>query len=108
MLLFQKTGTHVDSNKTTLFSFVADQMKSLVILKGKVLISTKEENVVLSNNCTYFSTDGIEPCNHEEAYTRLLLHCKHAYDQRFRKLLIAATDSDVVVIYFFLCSACWE
>ena len=53
---------------------------------------------LVGNNGTYFITGAIEPCNHEEADTRLLLHCKHTYDRGFRKLDIAVTESDVFVI----------
>ena len=50
-----------------LFTFLADQMKTLAIPEEKVLISTKEENVIVNNNGVDFSTGGIELCNHEEA-----------------------------------------
>ena len=67
----------VDSNKTTHFSFLADQMKTLAIPEEKVLISTKEEKVIVNNNGVDFSTGGIELCNHKEADTRLLLQCMY-------------------------------
>ena len=87
----------VDSNKTNLYSFLADKIKSVSIPEGKVLVSTKEENVLVNRNNT-FNTEGVDPSNQEEGDTRLLLHIKHAYDQGFRKLVVVANDSDVVVI----------
>lgn len=37
-------------------------------------------------------------CTHEEADTRLLFHAKHLKEKGFKKILIQATDTDVVVI----------
>ena len=79
-------------------------MKSLPIPEGKILISTKEEAALVNPSDAYISMQGIDPCNHEEADTRLLLHIKHAYDHGFRELVVAANDSDVVVICIALYS----
>ena len=58
---------------------------------------------VLSNN---FDADlsALQPCNHEEADTRLLLHALGASKSEFKRLLIVTVDTDVVVLvlcYFF-------
>ena len=42
----------VESNKSNLYSFLADKMKSLQIPEGKLLIYTKEEMVLIKNSYT--------------------------------------------------------
>ena len=90
----------VDSNKTNLYSFLADKIKSVSIPEGKILVSTKEGKVLVNKN--NFNTEGVDPSNQEEGDTRLLLHIKHAYDQGFRKLVVVDNDSDVVVISLYM------
>ena len=40
----------------------------------------------------------LTPCSHEEADTRLFVHCKHAAITGFTTITIKANDIDVVVI----------
>ena len=54
------------------------------------------ENVLVSN--PEVNTDTIQPCHHEEADYRMLLHASHAYECGYRRIAIHATDTDVVVI----------
>ena len=44
------------------------------------------------------SLQGIAPCNHEEAYSRLFLRARHAVEQGHTSLIIKASDTDVLVI----------
>ena len=61
---------------------------------SKLVIATQGQNAVSSPivdmSCLI--------CSHEEADTRLLFHAFHAYNQGYRKLMVCATDTDVVVI----------
>ena len=41
---------------------------------------------------------GLQPCTHEEADYRMLLHAYHAYQQGSRNIMIYAEDTDVLVI----------
>ena len=91
-----KSFLRVDDNKTALFHFLANQISLIDVPNGKVIITTLDENVLV--NGTDLQRAGLEPCNHEEADTRMLLHCQHAYNQEARKLMCVATDMDVVVI----------
>ena len=59
----------VDDNKTELFSLLAQQAVTLPIEEGKELYSTCGERVLTSANRTDMSS--LEPCNHEEADTRV-------------------------------------
>ena len=43
-------------------------------------------------------TDEINPCNHEEADTRMLLHVAHATAQGHQKASIRTVDTDVIVL----------
>lgn len=44
------------------------------------------------------NVSNICPCNHEEADTRILLHCLHASQCGSRKIAIRTVDTDVVVL----------
>ena len=59
-------------------------------------MATHLEEVLLNNPNVNLSA--IQPCNHEEADTRLLLHALHASRNGFKKLLIVTVDTDVVVL----------
>jgi hypothetical protein len=54
-----------------------------------MLITTVGDETIVNNNDTQAveDTSGLEPCNHEEADTRLLLHCKHAYSSALQACL---------------------
>jgi len=49
-------------------------------------------------------TDDLEPCNHEEADYRMMLHAAHALKNGYRNVCIIATDTDVVVLAIALAS----
>ena len=53
-------------------------------------------DVVLSNR--HCDVTKLQPCNHSEADTRIILHLVHAADQGHRKAFICTMDSDVVVL----------
>ena len=53
---------------------------------------------VLSNNLKA-DLSALQPCNHEKANTRLLLHALNASKSRFRRLLIVAVD----ILLYSLC-----
>ena len=59
-----------------------------------MVIVTKEENV-LSNHTT--SLEGVSPCSHEEADTRIFVHARHAA-QEGSKSVLKASDTDILVI----------
>ena len=81
-----------NDNKTDLFNFLAD--KIVERCQGTVVIVTREEGAV-SNQL--ISLEGIAPCYHEEADSRLFLHARHAVEQGHTSLIIKASDTDVLV-----------
>ena len=91
-----KTFLRVDANKTALFRFLSERLSNINLPDGKTIITTLDEHVLLSGLA--MDTAGLEPCNHEEADTRMLVHCRHAFNQGSRRLICIATDTDVVIL----------
>ena len=79
----------VDSNKLAFFTFLADQVTNLTIPNEKELIVTRGENIVSQGQIS--NMEDLAPCNHEESDTRMILHCKNAYDSGYRNIMITAT-----------------
>ena len=64
-------------------------------MAGKLCLSTHLD-VVLSNRP--YDVTKLQPCNHSEADTRIVLHLVHAADQGHRKAFARTVDSDIVVL----------
>ena len=60
-----------------------------------LLLSTKTDSVVSNKPCDL--TD-LQPCNHVEADTRIILHLKHGVQQGHEYVFIRTVDSDVLVL----------
>ena len=87
---------HVDENKQELFSFLAEG--SFKATEGEVVVTRGDQANCLAGDVEISS---ISPCNHEEADTRMLLHCWHASQCGSKKLAIRTVDTDVVVLAIF-------
>ena len=61
-----------------------------------VIISTLSNRVIYSKN--YQNTEGLQPCSHEEADTRILLHVKDAMNCGLSLVKIKTVDTDVVIL----------
>lgn len=81
-------------NKKELFVFISKQLIK-IDMGGKLLLSTELETV-LSNKA--FDISGLQPCNHTEADTWIILHLAHASSQGHKKAFIRTVDSDIVVL----------
>ena len=64
-------------------------------MDGKLLITTASE-MVLSNKP--FNTSTLQPCNHAEADTRIILHLDHASSLGHEKAFLRTVNSDIVVL----------
>ena len=64
-------------------------------MDGILLISTESEKV-LSNKP--FDVSALQPCNHAEADTSIILHLAHASSQGHDKAFVRTVDSDIVVL----------
>ncbi|XP_044175497.1 uncharacterized protein LOC122958628 [Acropora millepora] len=87
----------VDENKTELFRYLSEKVAALPLPDGKVVYSTSGPNV-LSTLTTRENMDRIQPCTHEEADTRLLLHALDAQRCGYQHIKIRSNDTDVVVL----------
>ena len=89
-----KSSLRVDRNKTELFKFLASAMEPDETAAGQILITTKGQDVASS---ALLDTSDLEPCSHEEADYRIMLHCFHAY-KLGRENMIHGTETDVLVL----------
>ena len=88
-------------NTIELFPFLSEKLVKHG-LGGNLLLSTNQESV-LSNK--QHDVSGLQPCNHTEADTRIMLHLAHAAQQHHHQVAVVRTvDTDVVIlaIHFFL------
>ena len=91
-----KSFLRLDFNKEELFKFLPCAIRSTAIPAGKILITTYGEDVLCTPSTKYV-TD-LQPCSHEEADYRMLLHAAHAHKEGHRDIAIHATDTDVLVL----------
>ena len=84
----------VDINKEELFNFLAVHIGKETPPDGKELVSTFGTGV----KCTRVDTSKLEPCTHEEADTRMMIHVADCVAQGYTKVTIRTVDTDVVVI----------
>ena len=78
----------------SLFKLLACAIRELQPPPQKIVIATQGDNAI---STPILDMPGLA-CSQEEADTRLLFHAFHAYNQGHRKLMVCATDTDVVVI----------
>lgn len=67
----------------------------MTLCPENVVVVTKGEQD-LSNKL--ISLEGISPCNHEEADSRIFTHALHAAKQQMKSVLIKACDTDILVV----------
>ena len=85
-----------NANKDELFRYLSDCIHACETCR-KVIIRTKDETIVSIQN-DMSDVEYLQPCSHEEADTRILLHVAHCARQGLRKLVIRTVDTDVVVL----------
>ena len=78
-------------------------MVSLTIPDGKEIYTTHGEHVLSSANRVEMNT--LEPCSHEEADTRLMVHALDATLCGHRRIQIRSNDTDVVVLAISVASS---
>ena len=83
-----------DDNKTELFGMIVDaSIKNEA--PGTTIVATKLEKIVSNHD---INRSKLEPCGHEEADTRVMLHAVDITSAGFNKLSTVTVDTDVVVI----------
>ena len=86
-----------EQNKDELFNYLANCIQSYDA-RGKVLISTLGKLVVTAGQNDLQDLKYLQPCSHEEADTRILLHVAHCAKQGYRRIAIRTVDTDIVVL----------
>ena len=79
-----------------IFRFLASETISSTTTGDKVIIFTVGESVLCSSNT--YNLDGPQPCSHEEADTKILIHNKGALNSGHKQIMIRTVDTDVVVL----------
>ncbi|CAC5423003.1 unnamed protein product [Mytilus coruscus] len=85
----------VDENKRELFQFLSENLAEVANTEKKV-ICTVGENVI--SNQAHIDKSKLQPCKHEEADTRVMIHVADAVRDGFKKISIKTVDTDVIVI----------
>ena len=85
-------------NKKEFNQFLAQKLKETInVGEGKRFVATHNENVLVVPE-NFISIDPLQPCNHEEADTRMFLHTFHTSSNGSVKVTIRSNDSDVVIL----------
>jgi len=66
-----------------------------VTSEGKIFVTTKEEIIVSTSTLEIFA---LQPCTQEEAGHCIMLHCAHAHQHSMEKIMLHATDTNVLVL----------
>ena len=85
-----------DSNIMLLVEYLSEEVVSQMKDEGKAIGFTTGERVRSASN--QFSYDTLQPCNQEEADTRMFLHISDAVNTGHTTFLIRTNDTDVVVL----------
>ena len=97
---FREIGTYLQNAnkqiKVELFHYLSVAIGQTVFCEGKVVISTVDENV-LGVQCQAV-LGPLRSCNHEEFDTRLMLHAANAVSHGYKRILIMARDTDIIVL----------
>ena len=84
-----------NDNKTHFFEFIAKSLSEKSYEAGKQLVTTIGDKVQC---CPCKAKDTLQPCSHEEADTRVILHADDCARSGLHKVLIRTTDTDVLVL----------
>ena len=87
----------VEENKNELFHFLSETIQTYYTGE-KILISTYDKTIVTARKDAIKDLSFLEPCSHEEADTRILLHVAHCARQGYKHIAIRTVDTDVVVL----------
>ena len=86
-----------NSDYKKLFCFLSQKI-AIIDVRNKEIYTTHLNNVLSTSNVQVGSSDEINPCNHEGADTRMLLHAAHASRHGDSKVVLQTVDTDVLVL----------
>ena len=81
------------NNKKEQFHLIADKIGG--IKTANKVIVTKGDHAVSNHTA---NLDGVAPCSHEDADTRIFLHAQDAVNEGHKSVWINANDTDIVII----------
>ena len=84
----------VDENKKELFRFLAATCSTSDCFDKKVISSYDQSEVSITSG----DIGDLSPCTHEEAETRIFVHCLDSVKESNKKPFIRTVDTDVAVI----------
>ena len=94
----------VDENKTELFHFLSLHITQIRVDR-KEIIATDGQGILCAPHQEDLLSQ-LSPCSHEEADTRIFVHCVDAANSGHKNIMIRTVDTDVVVLaiasYFLL------
>ena len=82
----------INENKTELFAFLSREI--VTIFTDKQIICTLDRDVMCRQP---MGKEGLSPCSHEEADSRMMVHVAHTANT-YNSILIRTVGSDVVVL----------
>ena len=88
-------------NKTMLVEYLACEVVSVMKDDGKVIVFTTRDKVLA---VPVRDNSRIQPCNHEEADSRMFLHVSDAANDGHTSFMIRTNDTDVSVLAIALAS----
>ena len=95
------------TNKQELFAFLSNKIANMDCPEGKEIIVTSGVTAIHRGN-----TRSMQPCNHEEADTRLIIHLEDALLNNCSNCSVRTVDTDVVVIligkFHYLITLCQD
>ena len=86
----------VDQNKVELFHLLSQETASLEV-EHREIYTTIDKNVLHSGSCRN-DLSPLQPCTHEEADTRIMLHVKDSAVCGHQSIMIRTIDTDVAVL----------
>lgn len=86
----------ISKNKEELFALLTERLSTLAT-PDKELYATDGE-MVKTNNSKRCDLTALQPCSHEEADTRLMVHAADAAKEGHSRIMIRTVDTDVVVL----------
>ena len=83
-----------DINKKELFAFLAIEFVQNP-LPNKTIVTAHEQNIL---SLLPINNRNLQPCNHEEADTRIFVHVLDAIKQGHSKIMICTLETDVLIL----------
>ena len=85
-----------NANKGEICLYLSDCKQACEI--GRKVITNTTNQAIVSTQNDMSDVEYIQPCSHDEADTRILLHVARCVRQYLRKVVVETVDTDVVVL----------